>query len=106
MFTSKLVSRNSLILILCLFGTASLAQAKDLSALQTALQIAQDELENAKAERDADANRLSAVEKEWERISKLLESERKKASQSESRYQESRKKHDKAQAALDQAWKQ
>ena len=106
MFTIKRVSRNSLILILCLLGSASLAQAKDLSALQTALQIAQDELENAKAERDADANRLSAVEKEWERLNKMLADERKKAFQSESRYQESRKKHDKAQTALDQAWKQ
>lgn len=105
MFENKLMLRNSLILVACLLGTASLAQAKDLSALQTALQIAQDEMEGAKAERDADANRMAAVEKEWERLGKLLETERKKASQSESRYQESKKKHEKAQTALDQAWK-
>ena len=106
MLLCKLVLRSSLILVLCLLGLIPLAQAKDLSALQTAVQIVQNEMENAKAERDADAQRLSAVEKEFERLKKQFEAERRKASQPGSRYVESKEKYDKAQTALDQAWEQ
>ena len=98
--------KSNLVLVLCLLGLTSLAQAKDLSALQTAVHIAQDDMKNTKEERDADAQRVSAAEKELEQQKKQLETARKKASQSESRYLESKKKYDKAQTALDQAWKQ
>ena len=98
--------KSNLALVLCLLGLTSLAQSGDLSALQTAAHITRDEMRNAEEERDADAKRVSAAEKELEQQKKQLETARKKASQSENRYLESKKKYDKAQTALDQAWKQ
>lgn len=98
--------KSNLILVFCMLGLTSLAQAKDLSALQTAARIAQDDLKNAQEERDADARHISAAEKELEQLKKRLEAARKKASQSEVRYLESKKKYDKAQTDLDRAWKQ
>ena len=98
--------KNNLVLVSCLLGMTFLAQAKDLSALQTAVHIAQDDMRNAKEERDTDAQRVSAAEKELEQQKKQLEAVRKKASQSEKHYLESRKKYGEAQTALDQAWKQ
>ncbi len=97
---------SNLILILCLLGLTSLARAGDLSALQTAVHIAQDDMKKAKEERDADVQRVSAAKKELERQKIQLETARKNAFLSESRYLESKKKYDKAQAALDKAWKQ
>ena len=98
--------KSNLVLALCLLGLISLAQAKDLSALQTAVHLAQDGMRNAREERDADAKRVSAAGKELEQQKKRLGAAQKKASQSESRYLESKKKYDKAQAALNRAWKQ
>ena len=106
MFSSQLILKSGLLLVLCLYGLIPVAQAKDLSALQTAVQIARNEMEKARMERDADAQRLSAAEKEMEMLKKQLEAERKKAAQSESTYLESKQKYDKAQTALDKAWKQ
>lgn len=98
--------KSNLVLALCLFCLTSLVQAKDLSVLQTAVRIAQDNVKNAKEERDADAQHVSAAEKELEQQKKRLEAARKKASQSETRYLESKKNYDKAQTTLDRAWKQ
>ncbi|MFZ2525635.1 MAG: hypothetical protein WAW87_10030 [Candidatus Ferrigenium altingense] len=106
MFRNKLLLPGALLLALFLFGLPQAAVARDLSTLQTALRIAQDEVKAAEAERDADAKRVAVIEKEMERLKKQLEAERKKAAQSEKRYVESKKRSDKAQAAFDQAWKQ
>ena len=106
MFRNKLLLPSTLLLALFLFGLPPAALARDLSTLQTALRIAQDEVKAAEAERDADAKRVAVTEKEIERLKKQLEIERKKAAQSEKRYVESKKQSDKAQAAFDQAWKQ
>lgn len=100
------MSKNNLVLVLCLLGLTSLAQAEDLSVLQTAARIAQDNARNAREERDADAQHMSEAEKELEQQKQRLEAARKKASQSEARYLDSKKKYDQAQAALDRAWKQ
>lgn len=105
MFWNKLVLPGTLLLALFLFGLPPVALAKDLSTLQTALRIAQDEMKTAEVERDADARRVAVTEKEMERLKKQLEAERKKAAQSEKRYLEGKKRYDKAQTALDQAWK-
>lgn len=96
-----------LCLALTLFGIfmAGNARSDDLSALQTAVHIAQDEMEKALKERDADIRRVAKGEKDLEELKSQLEADRKRASQSASRYLESRKKHDQAQAALDKAWK-
>jgi len=105
MFQNKLVLSGTLLLALFLFGLPPSALARDLSTVQTALRIAQDEMKAAEAERDVDAQRVAAAEKEMERLKKQLEAERKKAAQSEKRYLESKKRYDKAQATFDQAWK-
>lgn len=99
---------KTLYVVLMLLGAlvTGNAQSKDLSALQTAVHIAQDELNNAKEARDADAQRVSADEKELEKQKIQLEADRKKASQSASRYLDSKKKYDQAQSVLGQAWKQ
>ena len=105
MFENKLMLPGVLLLALFLFGLPPAALAKDLSIVQTALRIAQDEMKAAEAERDADAQRVAATEKEMVRLKNQLEAERKKAAQSQKRYLESKKRSDKAQAAMDQAWK-
>src|SRR3989338_202389 len=105
MFGNKLALPGALLLALFLSGLPHSALARDLSTLQTALRIAQDEVKAAEAERDTDAQRVTATEKEMERLKKQLEAERKKAAQSEKRYLEGKKRYDKAQAAFDQAWK-
>jgi cell division protein FtsB len=105
MFRNKLVLPGALLLAVFLFGLPPGVLAKDLSTVQTALRIAQDEMKAAEAERDTDAKRVAATEKEMVRLKNQLEAERKKAAQSEKRYIESKKRSDKAQAAMDQAWK-
>lgn len=105
MFGNKLVLPGTLLLALFLFGLPPLAQARDLSTLQAALRIAQDEVKAAEAERDADAQRVAMTEKEMEQLKKQLEAERKKSAQSEKRYLEGKKQYDEAQVAFDQAWK-
>lgn len=97
---------NKLILLVMLvFGLSLTAQAKDLAIYQTALRIAQDEVQAIEVERNADSQRVLATEKEIERLKKQLGEERAKAAQSEKRYAEAKKKQDKAQAAFDEAWK-
>ncbi|MBY0575604.1 MAG: hypothetical protein K2P67_03285 [Gallionellaceae bacterium] len=103
---NKLMLSHMLLLAFLMFGVQPLAQARDLSTLQTALRIAQDEMKAAEAERDADVQHVAATEKEIEQLKKQLKAGREKATRSEKRYVESKKQHDKAQAALDQAWKQ
>ena len=76
MFGNKLVLPGTLLLALFLFGLPTLAVSKDLSTVQTALRIAQDEVKAAEAERDADAKRVAVTEKEMERLKKQLEAER------------------------------
>jgi len=105
MFENKSMLPGTLLLALFLFGLPPSALARDLSTVQTALRIAQDEMKAAETERDADAKRVAATEKEMVRLKNQLEAERKKAAQSENRYVESRKRSDKAQAAFDEAWK-
>lgn len=94
-----------LLLALLLVGFHPLVQARDLSTLQTALRIAQDEMKTAEAERDADAQRVATTEKEMEQLKKQLKAAREKAARSEKNYLEGKKRYDKAQAALDHAWK-
>ena len=102
---NKSMLPDMLLLAFLLFGWQPLAQARDLSTLQTALRIAQDEMKAAEAERDADAQRVVSTEKEIEQLNKQLKTAREKAVQSEKRCLEARKHNARAQAALDQAWK-
>lgn len=84
---------------------SSLAWSEDVSALQTAVHIAQGELERAQKERDTFNRRVAEEEKELAELKAQLEADRKKAAEAATRYLESKKKYDKAQAALEKAWK-
>lgn len=105
MFRNQRVSSGMLLLMLLMPGLSPSALAKDLSALQTALQMSLNEMKTAEAERDADAQQVARTEKEIVRLKEQLEAQRKKAARSEKRYIESKKRYNKAQATLDQAWK-
>lgn len=106
MLVNKLVLSGALSLTLFLSGLPSAAQARDLSTLQTALQMSRDEMDAAEAERNVDAQHLAAIEKEMERLRRQLDTARKKAAESDKRYLESKKRYAKSQAAFDRAWKQ
>lgn len=99
---------KTLCAVLLLFGAfvAGNAGSADLSALQTAVHLAREAMENAKKERDADARRVSAGEKELEKQKAQLEADRKKAVHSSIRYLENKEKYEKAQSALEKMWKQ
>lgn len=105
MYRDKLVLLGALSLTLFIAGMPTSVLARDLSTFQTALRIAHNEFKAAEAEREADNKRVAVTETEIERLKKQLETEREKAAQSEQRYLESKKRYDRAQAALDQAWK-
>lgn len=104
MFTIKPVLPGML-LALFMLGLPPVALAKDLSTLQTAMQVSRDEMEAAEAERDADAKRVAEIETEMEQLKSKLDAARKKATQSEKRYVEGKKRHAKSQADFDKAWK-
>lgn len=104
MFTIKPVFPGML-LVLFLFGVPTVLLAKDLSTLQTAMQVSRDEMEAAEAERDADAKRVAEIETEMEQLKSKLDAVRKKATQSEKRYVEGKKRYAKSQADFDKAWK-
>ena len=93
-------------LLLALFGLSPLADARDLSTLQTALRVAQDELKTVEEQRDADAQFVAKTEMELEMLKKKLEAARSKAAWSDKRYLEAKQHYDKAQADIDRAWQQ
>lgn len=105
MFECKPVLPGMLLLALALFGWSSLALAKDLSTLQTAMQVARKEMETAEEERIADARRVAEIEAEIEQLKAKLDAARKQSAQSEKRYAEGKKRYAKSQADFDKAWK-
>jgi HAMP domain-containing protein len=91
---------------LILFGAASQALAKDVSQAQSAVQYARQEFEEADVEHKVDAEQAASTAKALESLKKQFEQEQKKASLSERKKQQAKARLDKAQQALDQAWKQ
>ena len=86
--------------------------AADVSALQTALSIAQDDLDTAKARRETRNQAITqqqqivaARKKDLETESAKLEKMQKDSRQEELQYQEALRRYQKAQANLDAAWK-
>lgn len=79
--------------------------SEDVSALQTAVQIARDEVSKALKARDTLSQRVAREENELAELKAQLEADRIKAAESAKHYLESKEKYDKAQAALDRAWK-
>jgi uncharacterized protein (DUF3084 family) len=103
MLMNKYVLSGLLACSLSVFATSALC--RDLSSFQTALRVAQDELNAVQVERDADAQRMDATEKEVARLQKQLQADKAKAAKSEQRFLEQKVKFDKAQAAFDEAYK-
>lgn len=81
------------------------ASAKDLSALQTAAEIARQEMDGAQADYNADTQRVAASRKNLEEAQKRLAADQKQAAASQQRYREAKARYDRAQATLDKAWK-
>jgi len=91
---------------LILFAVASQALPKDVSQQQSVVEYARQEYEQAAAEHKADAEQVAGTEKALESLKKRLLQERKKAIMSERKKQQAKARLDRAQEALDQAWKQ
>ncbi|MBE0612353.1 MAG: hypothetical protein IH604_01675 [Burkholderiales bacterium] len=89
-----------------LFAAAFPVQAKDVSAEQSAVQYARQEFEKLEAEHRADVEQAALTRKALEQLKKQYEAEQKKALLSEKKKQQARAKLEKAQEALDRAWKQ
>jgi hypothetical protein len=82
------------------------AQAKDLSALQTAVEVAREQMQSAEADYKADAQHVAASKKNLEDAQKQLAQSQHKAAESLQRYQEAKGRYQRAQTTLDNAWKQ
>jgi hypothetical protein len=93
-------------LVLVLLSMTSLAQAKDVSALQVGVEYARENMEKAEAENKDSLQRVSASEKRLADAQKNLTDDRQKAAASQKNLEEAKAKYEKAQQVLDQAWKQ
>lgn len=98
--------KTYLVAILLLLFAIPAAQAKDLSALQTAVEVSRNAMSSAQAEYNSDVQRVKASKKHLADAQKQLADAQAKAEQSRKRYQEARARYDKAQTTLDNAWKQ
>lgn len=81
------------------------ASARELSALQTAVEISRQDMEKAQAEYNADAQRVAASKKNLEQAKQRLAADQKKAGASQQRYKEAKTRYERAQNTLDNAWK-
>ena len=91
-------------LILCFAAFPALA--KDVSQEQSAVQYARQEFERAEAEHKADVEQAARTRKALEPLKKQFDEEQKKAGLSEKKKQQAKARLEKAQEALDRAWKQ
>jgi hypothetical protein len=109
----KTILKIQITLAVLLAAFASIAQAKDVSAQQAGVEYARQEVERADAQHKAnikevaDATKLLEQRKKaYEEQIKQLLTDRKKAELSKQHLQEANEKFNKAQAILDQAWKE
>lgn len=91
---------------------SSLAEAADVSVLQTALSLARDEMDAAQRKHDASAQAVAQQQKivarrkaQLAEENRRLEALQKDAKQGDAQYLEAKQKYDKAQANLDAAWR-
>lgn len=98
--------RLQIVAVLMLFAFSFQLPAKDVSREQSAVQYARQELEKAEAEHNADAQQAAQTRQALESLQKQFEQEQKKASLSAQKQRQAKAKLDRAQKALDQAWKQ
>ena len=97
---------NYIVAMLLFLAAIPAAQARDLSALQTAVEVSRQEMQSAEADYNADMQSVAASKKNLEDARKRLADAQGKAEQSQKRYQEAKARYDRAQTTLDNAWKQ
>jgi hypothetical protein len=109
----NIIFRIQIILALLCITFASVAQAKDVSAQQAGVEYARQEVEKADVQHKSDLKQVTEAEKlleqrkkAFDEQTKQLADDRKKAELSKQRLQEANAKFTKAQAILDQAWKE
>ncbi len=112
-FGIKIILRIQLILAVLCFTSATFAQAKDVSAQQAGVEYARQEVVKADAQHKSDLKQVADAEKlleqrkkAYEEQTKQLADDRKKSELSKQHLQEANTKLTKAQAILDQAWKE
>ena len=95
------------------YSITSIAQAKDVSAQQAGVEFARKEVEKADVVHKANLKEVGEAEKlleqrkkAFEEQTKILAEDRKKAELSKQSLQDANNKLNKAQAILDQAWKE
>ena len=94
-----------------LYIFSQITQAGDISTLQTALALAQDNMEQAKSKRETTAQAIvhqqRVVEEQKKQLAeanKRLEKMQLDNKQASEQYQEAKQKYENAQASLKQAW--
>jgi len=109
----RTVSKIQIAIAISLIAFSAVAQAKDVSAQQAGVEYARQEVERADAQNKANLKDVKDAEalleqkkKEFEQQTKQLANDRKKAELSKQHLQEATVKFNKAQAILDQAWKE
>lgn len=105
--------KKQMILMALLLACGPVAHAKDVSAQQAGVEYARQEVEKANAQHKSDLDEVADAEKLLEQRKKAYElqvkqlaDDRKKAELSKKRLQEANAKYSRAQAILDQAWKE
>ena len=103
--------RQFVCMVLSIFIYFNMAEARDLSTLQSAVTYAREDVEMAKSKHEANERAVTQQKRIVDERKKQLAGESKrldKAQQdvilSEKQYLEAQKKYQKAQSALDQAW--
>ena len=91
---------------LVLFALGFQVLARDVSIEQSTVQYARQEFEKAEAEHKADQEQAARTGKELGVLKKQYEDQQKRANLSEKKKQQAKASLDKAQEALDRAWKQ
>lgn len=88
-----------------------MAEAKDLSVLQSAVTYAREDMDKAKAEQDANAQAVTQQQrivderkKQLADETRLLEKAQKDAQLSQKKHLDMQKKYEKAQSTLNEAW--
>ena len=98
--------RTRTVAALVLFAIGFPVLARDVAVEQSAVQYARQEFERAEAEHKADVEQAARTRKALEPLKKQFDEEQKKAGLSEKKKQQAKARLEKAQEALDRAWKQ
>lgn len=99
------MSRRYVVAAVLALACALPAHAKELSALQTAVEISRQQMEGVQADYGAARQSLEASRKNLEQAKKQYADAQQKAGLLKQKYQQAKARYDRAQATLDNAWK-